>query len=282
MKIGFNLLLWTTHLDEELLPVCEKLKAAGYDGIEVPVFEGDPAHYSKLKKQLDGIGLRTTTVGIVQSNEANPASLNADSHSKGVDYLKWLVDCSEALGSETLCGPFYQPLAEFSGSGCTDAEWVAIVKAHKQMAEYAKGTGVALSVEPLNRFECYALNTVASACDLVDAVGVEGYGMLYDTFHQNIEENDPIAAMTDAGSRINHVHISENNRGTPGRGQIDFAAAFAGLKSIGYDGWLTIEAFGHALPDIAAATKVWRPLFESNEQVYSEGINLIRSGWENT
>ena len=85
--------------------------------------------------------------------------------------------------------------------------------------------------------------------------------------------------MQAAGKRVNHVHISENNRGTPGRGQIDFDAAFSGLKSIGYDGWLVIESFGHALPDIAAATKVWRPLFESREQVYTEGIALIRDGW---
>jgi D-psicose/D-tagatose/L-ribulose 3-epimerase len=281
MKIGFNLLLWTTHLDDELLGVCEQLKAAGYDGVEVPIFEGTPAHYANLKRQLGDIGLATTVVGIVQSAEANPSSPDAASHQAGVDYLKWLVDCSAELGAQTLCGPFYQPLAEFSGSGPTAEEWDAIVSAHQAMANHAKGTGVALSVEPLNRFECYALNTIEAASNLVDAVGVENYGLLYDTFHQNIEENDPIAALKAAGSRINHVHISENNRGTPGRGQIDFDAVFAALKSINYDGWLTIEAFGHALPDIAAATKVWRPLFESREQVYSEGIALIRNGWAN-
>ncbi len=279
MQVGFNLLLWTTHLTDELLPVCEKLKAAGYDGVEVPVFEGEPGHYEALRRKLDDIGLRTTVVGIVQSADANPASPDDACRRQGVDYLKWLVDCSAALGAETLCGPFYQPLGEFSGAGCSEAEWAAIIDAHSQMAAHAKGTGVALSVEPLNRFECYALNTVGAAADLVDAVGAENYGLLYDTFHQNIEEDDPIAAMQAAGKRVNHVHISENNRGTPGRGQIDFDAAFSGLKSIGYDGWLVIESFGHALPDIAAATKVWRPLFESREQVYTEGIALIRDGW---
>ena len=31
--------------------------------------------------------------------------------------------------------------------------------------------------------------------------------------------------------------------------------------STGYDGYLTIEAFGRALPALAAATRVWRDLF---------------------
>ena len=39
------------------------------------------------------------------------------------------------------------------------------------------------------------------------------------------------------------------------------------------------EAFGHALPDIAAATKVWRPLFDSEAQVFTEAIALVRGGW---
>jgi D-psicose/D-tagatose/L-ribulose 3-epimerase len=281
VKIGFNLLLWTTHLTDDLLGVCEQLKAAGYDGVEVPVFEDNTGHYERLRHKLDGIGLKTTVVGIVQSADANPCSTDATCHQAGIDYLKWLVDCSVALGAETLGGPFYQPLAEFSGAGPTDREWQQLIKAHQAMADHARGTGLALSVEPLHRFECYALNTIAAASDLVDAVGADNYGLLYDTFHQNIEEDDPIAALKLAGRRINHVHISENNRGTPGRGHIDFDAVFGALKSIGYDDWLTIEAFGHALPDIAAATKVWRPLFDSREQVFTEGIDLIRNGWNN-
>ena len=132
----------------------------------------------------------------------------------------------------------------------------------------------------MNRFECYALNTNARAGELVDAVGSENYGFLYDTFHSNIEEKDPIGSIAAAGRRINHVHISENDRGTPGAGHIDFAATFRALRGIGYDGWLTIEAFGHALPDIAAATKVWRDFTESPEAVYREGYAHIRSGWK--
>ena len=52
-----------------------------------------------------------------------------------------------------------------------------------------------------------------------------------------------------------HVHISENDRGTPGTGHVHWDETFAALHKVKYDGWLTIEAFGRALPDLAAATQ---------------------------
>jgi D-psicose/D-tagatose/L-ribulose 3-epimerase len=72
--------------------------------------------------------------------------------------------------------------------------------------------------------------------------------------------------------RISHVHTSENDRGTPGRGRIDFTGIFAALRSIGYDRWLTIEAFGRGLRELAA-------VFLDPKQVYEEGFRLIRDGW---
>ncbi len=280
MLAGFNLLLWTTHLTDDLLPTCEQVKAAGYDGVEIPVFEGDVAHYRDLGQKLDDLGLRRTAVGVVQSEDANPMSADASHRAAGVDFLKWMVDCCAAAGVETLCGPFHQPLAVFSGRGPTETELGHLIESHRAMAAYAKDAGVALSVEPLNRFECYALNTMAQSAKLVAAVGSEGYGCLFDTFHANIEERDVGAAIRAAGAAINHVHISENDRGAPGAGHVNFAETFEALKAVGYDGWMVIEAFGQALPDLAAATRVWRPLFDSEDQVVAAGINVIKTGWQ--
>ena len=273
MPIGFNLLLWTTHLTTEHLPILRALKSAGYDGVEVPVFGGDPAYYRGLKSMLDGEALRSTVVGIVQDVARNP--LSATHETAGVDYLKWLVDCAVALGAEVLGGPFYQPLGQFSGLPLSDAEWQRLIRTQTAMADHA-GDAITLAVEPLNRFECYALNTCARAADLVRAVNRPNYGYLFDTFHANIEERDPIAALAATLPHVSHIHISENDRGTPGRGHAPITAAIQTAMRAGYTGWLTVEAFGHALPDIAAATRVWRPLFGSTEEVTSEAISLIR------
>lgn len=279
MLAGFNLLLWTTHLKEELLPQCQAIKSAGYDGVEIPVFEGDPAHFKAMGARLNDMGLRRTAVGIVQSPEANPMSQNIAVRRAGVDHLKWMVECCAAAGVELLCGPFHQPLGTFSGIGATERELDCLVESHREMASFAAAAGVKLSIEPLNRFECYALNTMEQSRSLVERVNTEGYGCLFDTFHANIEEKSFGGAIRHAGTTINHVHFSENDRGVPGSGNIDYPSATRALKEIGYDGWIVIEAFGQALPEIVAATKVWRPLFNREEEVVAAGINVIRKNW---
>ena len=112
----------------------------------------------------------------------------------------------------------------------------------------------------------------------IDAVGHPHIRARYDTFHSKIEETDPIGAFTRNSDRIVHVHISENDRGVPG-GNIPWAETFKARRASGYDGWLTIEAFGRALKELAAATKVWRDFSETPEAVYREGYRHIRDGW---
>lgn len=280
MKTGFCMLLWTTHVTEEHLPLLREIKAAGYDGIEVPMFGGDPEHYAWLKGRAADEGLLATAVGVIPDDAHNPVSDDAAAREGGLSHLRWLVDCSEALGAEVLCGPFHQPLGQFTGAGPTEAETARMVEAHQAMADYAaRVDGLRLGIEPLNRFECYMLTTNAAAAAHVRAVDRPNFGYLYDTFHSNIEENDPIGSISETFGQIAHVHISENNRGAPGAGHIDLAGAIRALKDQGYDGWMTVEAFGQALPDLAAATKIWRPLFAAESDVVMAGDAVMRGAW---
>jgi D-psicose/D-tagatose/L-ribulose 3-epimerase len=184
------------------------------------------------------------------------------------------------VGGDIAAGPFHQPLGEFSGRGPTADEIAWCADVHKAAAQYAAKSGIKLSVEPLNRFECYFLNTMEQASALADRVNEPNYGYLFDTFHTNIEENDVPALIEKTIGHINHAHMSENNRGVPGAGHIDFPRIIQALKQAGYDGWLTIEAFGSALPDLAAATKIWRPLFAAETDVYRRGYTLLRESWD--
>ena len=279
MKTGFNLLLWTTHVTEAHLPILDEIAEAGYDGAEIPIFEGNPDHYIWLAKELKKRKLKSTTVGVVGSIDANPISNDAASRKAGQAHLDWLVDCSAALGAEVLCGPFHAPLGEFSGSSANIYEWARCVEAHQAMAARAKPHKLKLSVEPLNRFECYFLNTADDAAKLVREVDADNYGYLYDTFHLNIEEKNPVNAAKRTIKDINHVHVSENDRGAPGDGHVPFKKTLKALRDGGYDGWLTVEAFGQALPDLAAATKVWRPFFPSESYVVKKAIKTIRKYW---
>ena len=278
MKLGFNLLLWTTHVREDQFHLVDEMKATGYDGVEIPLFEGDEAHYRKLGSRIRAAALSSSAVTVMIGG--NAISPDAALRRQALDHIKWAVDCAAALGSDTLCGPFHQPLGEFSGAGPTEDEKIRCVEVHKAAAHYAAKAGLKLSVEPLNRFECYFLNTAKDSDSLVKRVDEPNYGYLYDTFHFHIEEKNQPAAIRSTIRSINHVHISENDRGTPGTGQVDFAAVFKALKESGYDGWLTVEAFGSSLPDLAAATKIWRSLFEKPEDVYRGAYWLMNEGWK--
>jgi D-psicose/D-tagatose/L-ribulose 3-epimerase len=101
---------------------------------------------------------------------------------------------------------------------------------------------------------------------------------MYDTFHSNIEEKDPVAAIKTIKRHLIHVHISENDRGTPGKGHVPWAATYKALRAAKYDGWLTIEAFGRAIPALAAATRVWRDFFPNKEEVYKFGLKSMKQG----
>ena len=209
---------------------------------------------------------------------ANAISANAASRQGAIDHLKRVIDCGHNAGVQTLCGPYYQVLGNFTGKYPSEEELDGAAGVHRAIAPVAQEAGIKCAIEALNRFEAHLLNTMEQAASYVKRVDHPNFGTMYDTFHANIEEKCSMTAIDTvfATGKLNHVHISENDRGTPGRGHINIKSQIKHLKSIGYDGWMTIEAFGGALPDLAAATRVWRDFFPSTEQVYTEGIALIK------
>jgi len=143
-------------------------------------------------------------------------------------------------------------------------------------AEYAGSVGVRLAVEALNRFECYFLNTHADAAKFVREVDHPACGMMYDTFHSNIEEKSVTQAVNAGNDKLYHIHISENDRSTPGQGGVNWKENFDAIAQSGYDGWMVIEAFGLALPEIAAATKIWRRMFQDELTLARQGLQFMR------
>jgi D-psicose/D-tagatose/L-ribulose 3-epimerase len=279
MLLGFNLLLWTTHVTDEHLPLFGELRKAGYDGVEIPIFEGDPEHFARIGRVARDEGLRCTGVTVLPDEARSAISADPAVRQAAAERLRWACDCLKAAGGEVLAGPYHQPLGVFTGEPPTATERAHLVEVCQQTSRYAQDLGLKLSLEALNRFECYALNTVADGAEVVRAVNQPNFGLLYDTFHANIEEKDPIGVIGPHLAYINHVHVSENDRGTPGKGHVPFMATFKAFKAGGYDGWYVIEAFSRALPALAAATRVWRDFFPHREEVYRSGHDYLREAW---
>ena len=279
MKTGFCMFLWTSSVAKKHEPLMKDIKATGYDGVEIPIFAGKPDDYARLGETLDRMGLERTAVSAIGDPNKNLISPDAGVRKAGIDYMKWAIDCSAALGAKFLSGPLHSTLGLFSGAGPTAAEKKRSVAAQRAIGDHAGKRGVTIGLEALNRFESYLFNTMADLSAHIDEIGHPNISAMYDTFHANIEEADPIAAFTKHSRNIVHVHISENDRGVPGRGHVPWAETFRAIKRSGYDGWLTIESFGRGLKDLAAATKVWRDFAESPEAVYRDGYKHIRNGW---
>jgi D-psicose/D-tagatose/L-ribulose 3-epimerase len=275
MKYGINLLLWGANIGEGHYALLEQIKRWGFDGVEIPTFGADEPRYKKLGQKLKDIGLQCTTCVIV-GDETSPVSDSAATRTKAIDFLKQMVDHNHVVGSTMMMGPYSSPVGKLVGRGRTDDEWKRAVEVFQKVAPYAQQAGVPMALEYLNRFEHYFINDTASAARFVDEVNHPNFKLHYDTFHSNIEEKNIAESVRTGGKRIIHVHISENDRSTPGEGHVRWDETFSALAGIGYDGWLMIEAFGCALPEIAGATCIWRSMFPNEEHLATRGLKFMK------
>lgn len=277
MRFGMNLLMWTDTLCDEYLPLLDELKEIGYDLVELPVFDLDnDANYKKWAQRLDELGLARTATAI-RGPEENPISSDPAVRRRGIDANKRNLDCCALLGAEVMAGPIHSALGVFSGKGPTEDEWKWGVEAMQEVAEHAQQVGVTLGIEYLNRFECYFLNTAADGVRFCKAVNHPRCQMMYDTFHAHIEEKSIPEAIRALKGNLAHVHISENDRSTPGSGNVRWDANFDTLHEIGYDDTMVIEAFGLALEKLIPATKIWRRMYDSERQLATDGLNFMKS-----
>jgi D-psicose/D-tagatose/L-ribulose 3-epimerase len=277
MKIGMNLLLWTDMVRPEHDGLLDGIKALGFDSVEVPIFDtSDLTPYKRLGDRLKSLGLSATAV-TVMSPETNPISPDKTIRAAAVAHLDRVMECGQQFGCEILCGPTHSAIGIFTGNGPTADEFKAGVETLQAAGEKAEARKIRIATEYLNRFEIYFLTTAAQASKFVKAVNHPYVKMMYDSFHGHIEEKNQSAAIKTCAAETIHVHVSENDRGVPGTGQVDWDSFFQGFKDTGYNGYFTIEAFGRALPALAAATKVWRDLFPDAMGLCRDGYSFIKS-----
>lgn len=240
-----------------MYPVSERLKKIGYDGIECFMAEQNSAVYKHFGKQLQSIDLEATCVLGLGPDE-NPASDSPAIREKALERLKNAIDCAQALNSKIICGPFHSAFASFVGRPPETSEYERSAEVLHAAGDYAAQAGITLTLEALNRFECYLCNTMDQLTMLVNKASHPNVRAMFDTHHANIEEKKLSEAIKKIAPVLAHVHISENDRGTPGDGHVPWDETFSTLADIKYKGWLTIEAFTRNDPNFANAINVWR------------------------
>lgn len=274
-RLGFSGLYFGPRL-EQTLPWLPRLRLHGYQGAELPVVGASAAAVAEARQRLQGEGLAATAVGFA-TVDADPLAPTAAGRSAAVDHLVRLAEAARALGADVLAGPIHSAYGRFSEAPPTADEFARCTEVLRAAGERAAPLGVRLAIEPLNRFECYFLNTAAACAALVEAVGHPAVVGALDTHHAHLEEDDLRLAITRSRGTLGHVQLSENHRGTPGRGQVDFGAVLAALDAIDYRGWLVIEAFSRQDPAFGSALRIWRSLDGGVEEVLAAGAALVRS-----
>ena len=275
MKYGVNTFIWTANFDASNLPLLPVIKEHGFDGVEVPLF--DPAGFATtdIRRGLEQNGLECTICSVLTGGRnmiSDDAAVRARTRTHMQDCVKTAVD----VGAKLIAGPLYSPVGYLPGRRRTADEWKWAVECYQSLGPVLEENGVHIAVEPLNRFETYFLNTAADVVAFCDQINHPHVGILFDTFHANIEEKNIGQAYRTVGKHLKHVHTCENDRGIPVSGHVEWADVFAALREVRYDGWLTIESFGFALGELSAAASIWRDIAPTPESIAFEGVKFLK------
>jgi D-psicose/D-tagatose/L-ribulose 3-epimerase len=276
MKFGVNMYIWAAQFDEASFPLLAAIKEHGFDGVEFPVIQPSRVPVTKIRKVLQEHGLEATTCGAIPQGMSLIAEDRAV-RNKTLAYMRECVATAAACGAKIFAGPLYSTIGELPGRRRTSDEWKRAVESYQALGPALAEYGVTVALEPLNRFETYFLNTAQDAAALAAAIGHPNVGILFDTFHANIEEKDVAAGLRTVGRHLKHAHASENDRGTPGTGHVDWRGVAGALRALDYDGWLTIESFGFSVGEISAAASIWRDLAPSPEAIAFDGLRFLKS-----
>jgi D-psicose/D-tagatose/L-ribulose 3-epimerase len=276
--IAANTWIWLSPVtDGSLASLVPKVRELGFDAIELPVENAgdwDPGRAAELLAE-HRLGVSVCAVmppgRDLLTDEEEVGSTQA--------YLRACVDLAARIGSPVVGGPMYSAVGRtwLLDSGERRQTIERLAEALRPLADYAGARGVTLALEPLNRYETSLLNTAEQALEVVDAVDSPALGLLLDTYHMNIEEKSPAAAIRAAGAHVAHVHASASDRGAPGSDTVDWPAVAGALREIGYSGTLCIEAFTPEQPALAQAAFIWRRVAPTQDAIARDGVAFLRT-----
>ncbi|MFJ9213067.1 sugar phosphate isomerase/epimerase family protein [Streptomyces sp. NPDC102264] len=277
--LGANPWIWHSPVGTgALAEVLPRLAGWGFDCVELPLEQAGDWEPAATAKLLDTTGLAPAAVIAVMPPDRNLVRAEPGTVRATQDYLLGCVDAAHAVAAPVVAGPVYTAVGRTWRM--TGAERAAAYAEFREniapVTDHARAAGVRIGVEPLNRYETGLLNTVGQTLTALEGLDPSVIGVALDTYHQNIEERTLPGAVRESGSRIVHVQVCANDRGTPGADHLDWAGFLTALDGHGYRGALCIESFTAHNNAIAVAASVWRPLAPTQDGIATEGLAFLR------
>lgn len=215
-------------------------RAAGYDLVELPVFEPSVMPVDAIVRSLarHDLGVRCS-LGL--SRDADISSADPAISARGETLLHDVIAVARDIGADLVGGVISSAMTKYlempSAAGRANA-----VAAFQRLAAQAAASDITLGIEVVNRYESNLINTAEQAVAFIAEIGAPNVVVHLDSYHMNIEENDFRTPVLACGDKLGYVHMGGNNRGYLGAGHIDFSALFGALREVGYTGAVTLEA----------------------------------------
>jgi D-psicose/D-tagatose/L-ribulose 3-epimerase len=277
MRFGINTFLFASPFTNQSTEFFRDFKRWGFGSVEIPVEHPSDIDPAFVKSELDRLRLVCCAVGCAVGPGRDLRGSEEEQRSC-LEYLHQMVDIALLLDAPTLVGPIYSAVgrADFVPERERQSQWKMVVRHLKKICHYAEKRGRNIALEPLNRFETDFINTCDQALQMIKDVDSPALSVLLDTFHMNIEEKDPAAAIRQAGRRLGHFHACGCDRGTPGSDHIDWKSIVAALKRIGYKGDVVIESFTPDVKVIAKAASIWRNIEPNKNDIAIKGVKFLK------
>jgi D-psicose/D-tagatose/L-ribulose 3-epimerase len=275
MKIGVSAFAWTTKLKPSHLALLPSLCENGLTVFEIPMFDPAEIDAVALRRAFEAQAMECTFCAILPPG-INPISPEAAARKLALAHLKQCIETAAEAGSHLVGGPLFAPIGYLPGRRRNADEWAWAVECFQSLGDSLDTHEITLAIEPVNRSETFFLNTAAEANTLCEAIGHPRIGVTIDTFHANIEEKNSPAAVASLGSRLKHLHASENDRGLLGSGHVDFPGIVAALKQIEFQGCLMIEGFGYSSAEPDSIGALWGDLSVSPQDIAFKGASYLR------
>lgn len=277
-KIGISSYVWVSPFSSNTIDQLSHAKSLGFDVYEIAVEDPDAFDIVQVQQEAQRVGISVHICGAF--GETRDISSEVEEYRKnGLAYCKRLIDMAAICGSPYVAGPMYAAVGRTRLASPEEKrmQTAYAVENLKILADYAAEKGVALALEPLNRFETDFMNTVEQGLGLIAQIDRNNVGFLLDTFHMNIEEKSLPAAIRSAKGKIFDFHSCANDRGTPGEDHFDWESIASALKDAQYEGPVVIESFTTDIVEIAKAVSLWRPLAQSSDTLAKNGLAFLKS-----
>jgi hydroxypyruvate isomerase len=241
-KVTSSVMLWTLKGTFE-----EKVAAAAEAGLQAVELVDEQKAWSdvdvaKYKRLLESYRLRMdTVVGQTDWTKRPVTMVNPADRAGFLQDVKAAIDWAKKLD--------VPQVILLSGNEQTalsrEEQYASLVESAKRATDLAAAAEVTLILENLNSkvdHKGYFLTSAREALRVAKEVDNPHFRLLFDIYHEYVQNGDPIPVMNEAEPYTAVYHVADApGRHDPGTGQMKWQDIYRAIGKSSYAGYLTLE-----------------------------------------